>query len=63
MGILKGKTALATGSTRSIGLACARAFASAGANIVLNGYGAHPTGTSLGAAEELDTFYPTRSPC
>jgi NAD(P)-dependent dehydrogenase (short-subunit alcohol dehydrogenase family) len=29
-----------TGSTSGIGLACARAFASAGANIVLNGIGA-----------------------
>jgi NAD(P)-dependent dehydrogenase (short-subunit alcohol dehydrogenase family) len=28
-----------TGSTSGIGLACARAFASAGANIVLNGIG------------------------
>lgn len=40
MGILKGKTALVTGSTSGIGLACARAFASAGANIELNGMGA-----------------------
>jgi 3-hydroxybutyrate dehydrogenase len=40
MGILKGKTALVTGSTSGIGLACARAFASAGANIVLSGMGA-----------------------
>ena len=36
---LKGKTALVTGSTSGIGLACARAFAGAGANIVLNGIG------------------------
>jgi 3-hydroxybutyrate dehydrogenase len=40
MGILKGKTAVVTGSTSGIGLACARAFAAAGANIVLNGMGA-----------------------
>ncbi len=39
MGILKCKTAVATGSTSGIGLACARAFAGAGANIVLNGVG------------------------
>ena len=39
MGILKGKTAVVTGSTSGIGLACARAFAAAGANIVLNGMG------------------------
>src|SRR5262252_3081516 len=39
-GILSGKTAVVTGSTSGIGLAYARAFASAGANIVLNGMGA-----------------------
>src|SRR6476469_8913306 len=38
--ILKGKTAVVTGSTSGIGLGCARAFAGAGANIVLNGIGA-----------------------
>ena len=40
MSILKGKTAVVTGSTSGIGLGCARAFAGAGANIVLNGIGA-----------------------
>jgi 3-hydroxybutyrate dehydrogenase len=40
MDILKGKTAVVTGSTSGIGLACARAFAGAGANIMLNGIGA-----------------------
>jgi len=40
MGNLTGKTAVVTGSTSGIGLAYARAFASAGANIVLNGMGA-----------------------
>jgi len=40
MGILKGKVAVVTGSTSGIGLAYARAFAGAGANIVLNGIGA-----------------------
>ena len=40
MGTLTGKTAIVTGSTSGIGLAYARAFAGAGANIVLNGMGA-----------------------
>ncbi|UEM10907.1 3-hydroxybutyrate dehydrogenase [Bradyrhizobium barranii subsp. barranii] len=40
MDILKGKVAVVTGSTSGIGLAYAREFAGAGANIVLNGIGA-----------------------
>jgi 3-hydroxybutyrate dehydrogenase len=40
LSILKGKTAVVTGSTSGIGLGCARAFGGAGANIVLNGIGA-----------------------
>jgi len=40
MGTLTGKTAVVTGSTSGIGLACARAFAGAGANVVINGFGA-----------------------
>jgi 3-hydroxybutyrate dehydrogenase len=38
--MLKGKTAVITGSTSGIGLAIARAYAQQGANIVINGFGA-----------------------
>src|SRR5215475_6781566 len=40
MGTLKGKNAVVTGSTSGIGLAIARGFAGAGANVVINGFGA-----------------------
>jgi 3-hydroxybutyrate dehydrogenase len=36
---LKGRTAVVSGSTSGIGLAYARAFAGAGANVVINGFG------------------------
>ena len=37
--MLKGKTAVVTGSTSGIGLGMARALAGAGANVMLNGFG------------------------
>lgn len=48
--MLKGKTALVTGSTSGIGLGIAKALARQGANIVLNGFGdvAGPTGEIAG---------------
>ena len=39
MTTLNGKTALVTGSTSGFGLGIAKALASQGANIVLNGFG------------------------
>ena len=49
--MLKGKTALVTGSTSGIGLGIAKALARQGANIVLNGFGdvEGPQGAGRGA--------------
>jgi 3-hydroxybutyrate dehydrogenase len=54
MGFLKGKTAVVTGSTSGIGLACARAFAGAGADIMLNGIGAPADVEKERSAIEID---------
>ena len=53
---LKGKTAVVTGSTSGIGLAMARKFAGAGANIVINGMGA-PADIELGARRHRERLH------
>ena len=52
--MLKGKTALVTGSTSGIGLGIAKALARQGANIVLNGFGdvEGPEGAGAGAGRQ-----------
>jgi 3-hydroxybutyrate dehydrogenase len=46
---LTGKTAVVTGSTSGIGLACARALAGEGATVVLNGFGEAEAIEAIGA--------------
>ncbi|WP_138380644.1 3-hydroxybutyrate dehydrogenase [Luteithermobacter gelatinilyticus] len=52
--ILKGKNALVTGSTSGIGLGMARALASAGANVMINGLGEADEIEATRAAIEAD---------
>jgi 3-hydroxybutyrate dehydrogenase len=53
--MLKGKTAVVTGSTSGIGLAIARAYAAEGANVVINGFGA-PEAIETGARRHRGRF-------
>ena len=55
--MLKGKTALVTGSTSGIGLGIAKALAKQGANIVLNGFGDHAGPTAEVAAFGVQVAY------
>lgn len=52
--MLANKTAVVTGSTSGIGLACARAFAEQGANVVINGLGDQDEIEAARAAIETD---------
>ena len=52
---LSGRTAVVTGSTSGIGLGIARALAAAGANVVLNGFGATADIERLSAEMEAET--------
>jgi 3-hydroxybutyrate dehydrogenase len=55
--MLQGKTALVTGSTSGIGLGIAKALASQGANIVLNGFGDVDTAQAKVAALGTQVLY------
>ena len=58
--MLKGKTALVTGSTSGIGLAIAAALAGDGANVVLNGFGDKAALEALRADLEKKAGVPVR---
>ncbi|WP_058615628.1 3-hydroxybutyrate dehydrogenase [Tepidimonas taiwanensis] len=55
--MLKGKTALVTGSTSGIGLGIAKALARQGANIVLNGFGDVDGARAAVEALGVEVFY------
>ncbi|MDD2917997.1 3-hydroxybutyrate dehydrogenase [Rhodoferax sp.] len=55
--MLKGKTALVTGSTSGIGLGIAKALAAQGANIVMNGFGDVETPKAVIAALAVKVGY------
>ncbi|MFZ9423956.1 MAG: SDR family NAD(P)-dependent oxidoreductase, partial [Limnohabitans sp.] len=55
--MLKGKTALVTGSTSGIGLGIALALAKEGARIILNGFGDHQAAIDAVKAQGVDVRY------